>query len=41
MDAVKSAQSLGITAHHFDGNLEKLKSFLNFTLKGQIYKKMN
>lgn len=33
MDAVKSAQSQGITAHHFDGNLEKLKSFLNFNLK--------
>lgn len=31
-DAVKSAQSVGITTHHYDKDLEKLKAFLDKNL---------
>ncbi len=33
IDAVKSAKSQGIITHHFDGNINNLKSFLNLFLK--------
>ena len=38
--AVKSAQSLGIVTHHFNGNLKNLENFLNLFLnKNQSYPK--
>lgn len=40
--AVKSAQSLGIITHHFNGNLKNLENFLNLFLnKNQSYPKKN
>ena len=40
--AVKSAQSVGIIAHHFDGNIQNLENFLNlFLYKDQSYPKKN